>query len=532
MARTIQSGLLLAVLLKIVFVFGNGVITSLPDQVWNHIGPDHFGLIAPASALWGRKLLLSGGSDGFNNKSEIWGYQLNEGDTWTITPESMENMFFTRSHHTSNVYRDYLFTFGGKDSDGLEVQQLIDGDEHIVYQGPGPHKRVGHTAVLRDEDLYVYGGFDLQHKTYSSALWRANLRYGELDWELIQLESPAGARAGHSAILYQDSLYIFGGQNEEGYLSDLWRYDFITGDWIRCYMWSDNSYFPSPRIGHVAVYWSDEGMYIWGGYGEDGFYNDMWRFDLQEETWERIFEGTVAGYQSNSFELPSPRAFTGYTVFEGKLVVLGGQVTMGGLKEVFWSPNTRYVPIEYEDDFAGDVWEYDFCSKSWKFVGCLAPWAESNITSPADCRSQFQPECLNDCSGNGVCIRDDVCVCRGEWVGEDCSYNTCFEDPYLGYDIDLLDRILISESILNIGNRLKKLKAKLEYIEKALPPYEEFISCVKFNPKIGDLLEDQATTDGLAFNDDLQSSLVPIVKEFNQVLDNTHDGEELQIFPL
>lgn len=532
MAIQIQSTvLLLAVFLNVAFVYAQ-VITELPEQVWNHIGPDQYGLIAPASALWGRKLILSGGSDGFNNKSEIWRYQLNGGENWTVTPSSMEDMFFKRSHHTSNVYKDYLFTFGGKDSAGLEVQQLVDGDEHIIYQGAGPHKRMGHTATLRDEDLYIYGGFDLNTKTYSSALWRANLRYGELDWELIQLESPAGKRAGHTSILYQDSLYIFGGQNEDGYLSDLWRYDFLTAEWIRCYMWSDKSYFPSARIGHVAVYWSDEGMYIWGGYGEHGFVNDMWRFDLQEEKWEQIFQGTVAGYDSDSFDVPSPRAFTGYSVYEGRLIVLGGQVTMGGVKEVFWSPNTRYVPIEYPDDFAGDVWEYDFVQNKWVFVGCLSPWAETNVTSPAQCRSKFTPSCNNDCSGNGVCVRDGHCICRGEWTGVDCSHNTCFDDPYLGYDIALLDRILISESILNVGKQLQRLKEKLEYIEKALPPYEDFTTCVKFNPKIGTLLQAQARTDGLAFNDDLQSSLLPIVKEFNQVLDNTHDGEELQYFPL
>lgn len=35
-------------------------------------------------------------------------------------------------------------------------------------------------------------------------------------------------------------------------------------------------------------------------------------------------------------------------------------------------------------------------------------------------------ECPNDCSGNGVCVADDYCVCFSEWRGEDCSISKLF----------------------------------------------------------------------------------------------------------
>jgi len=310
---------------------------------------------------------------------------------------------------------------------------------------------------------------------------------------------------------------------EKGYLNDIWRYDFITGEWIRAFEGVGLNY-PRGRVGHAGVYWSDEGYYIWGGYGNDGFMNDMWRFDLQSESWEKVFEGEKAGYDNDDFNLPSPRAYFGYTVYAGKLVVLGGQVTQGGVKEVFWSPHTRYVPITHPDDFAGDAWAYDFCTHKWEYVGCLPPWAdEDNIVTPSECRSHFKPVCKNDCSGNGVCVRDGHCICRGEWINEDCSYNICFDQPYLGYDINLMDRILIVESILRVGKKLVELRNKLEYIEDRLPPVDEFITCVRFNPLIGEIVRDEVSKGGLTFNDDLESAVIPIVGEFNDVLEVTHD---------
>ncbi len=40
------------------------------------------------------------------------------------------------------------------------------------------------------------------------------------------------ARAGHSAIVYEDSMYIFGGKDEENNkLNDLWQFVFSTYQW-------------------------------------------------------------------------------------------------------------------------------------------------------------------------------------------------------------------------------------------------------------------------------------------------------------
>lgn len=501
-------------------------VRKLPGQNWNHNGKDQFGLIAPASVTFGRNFIISGGEDLFGVRDEVWSYDLDEKNLFE--PTQLPDMYSPRSYHTAEVYRNYLFTYG--DVHGLELQQLQFGNEHLTFDGPGPVNRIGHASIIYDEAMYVYGGYT-EEKVYSDELWKIELKYGELHWELVQCDSPPRGRAGHSAILYQDSMYIYGGEDSNGtVLSDLWRYDFLTASWVRVYDYkackARGVPVPDGRQGHAAVYWADEGMWIWGGMGQDiDFLQDMWRFDLQKEEWTQIYQNAEdAGYDLDSEDIPAPRAFFAYDVSRGQLVVTGGLVGIGETKEVFWSPKTRFVPIIHGNDYAGDVWEFDFNTRTWHWVSCLPPWNSTDFSKPSTCRSHFKPQCENDCNGNGVCVRDNICICRGQWTGETCSVNICHDFKYLGYDVDLMDRILIVESILNVGKNLVRLRNKLQYIKDRLPPFEEFTTCVKFNPVIADLVREQASTDGLSFNQDVESSLMPVVEEFNQVLDIEHSG--------
>lgn len=526
-------------------------------QVWNHIGADNIGLIAPAGAPFGRKLILSGGFDGYENKTNVWAFNLFGSDDWILTPESLQDLFASRSHHTATVYKDYLFNFGGaancsEQIEPIEAQRVAFGDEHVVddqqlveiqegedpiptgetYNANVPAARTGHSAVFYNEYLYVFGGYNQFTGKFYDELWRADLRWGNnLKWENLtpRASRDVAPRAGHTAIVYHDNMYVYGGENAHGFLGDILRFDFLTGVWIRHYKFEEKFTFPKARSGHAAVFWSDESMYIWGGFNnKDKFLNDMWKFDLQTEEWSMVFEGEQAGYNPNGFNTPAGRSHFAYSVVDGKLVIIGGQTAKAGVDVKFWSPRTRFVPIFHPEDFAGDVWAFDFCDQQWTFIGCLPPWADmTQVSSPTECQSHHAPVCENDCSGNGVCVRDGHCVCEGEWSGEDCSINICDADKYLGYSVELMDRILITETILKAGKSLLKLKEELVYIKERLPSFEEFTSCVRFHPSVADHAHTFAAPEGKAYNDDLKWSLLPILDEFNQCLDETHDGSPI-----
>ena len=38
-----------------------------------------------------------------------------------------------------------------------------------------------------------------------------------------------------------------------------------------------------------------------------------------------------------------------------------------------------------------------------------------------------KPACLNDCMGRGRCL-NGICICEGEYAGEDCSITICTND--------------------------------------------------------------------------------------------------------
>jgi N-acetylneuraminic acid mutarotase len=87
----------------------------------------------------------------------------------------------------------------------------------------------------------------------------------------------------HSAILYKQKLIIFGGK-ENGYLNDVHEFNIQTEKWSRI-ITNSNENQPTPRYGHTAVLWQDN-MYVYGGYDNEGFCdNNMYTLDLVTNHW-------------------------------------------------------------------------------------------------------------------------------------------------------------------------------------------------------------------------------------------------------
>ena len=76
------------------------------------------------------------------------------------------------------------------------------------------------------------------------------------------------ARASHSASIYGDKMYVFGGQDDDNNkLGDLWEFDMASSAW-RQLGGQDGEYTPIPRSGHTSVVSGDK-LYIFGGIYRD-----------------------------------------------------------------------------------------------------------------------------------------------------------------------------------------------------------------------------------------------------------------------
>lgn len=96
---------------------------------------------------------------------------------------------------------------------------------------------------------------------------------------------PPAPRYHHSAVVFQDSMFVFGGYTGDIYSNsnlrnknDLYEYKFTTSQWIN---WEDRitGELPPARSAHgAAVY--DNHLWVFAGYDGHTRLNDMWRVDL------------------------------------------------------------------------------------------------------------------------------------------------------------------------------------------------------------------------------------------------------------
>lgn len=76
-------------------------------------------------------------------------------------------------------------------------------------------------------------------------------------------------RSKHTLVAYKDAIYIFGGDNGKQMLNDLIRFDVKDKSWGRAFstgLLKSNP--PAPRYHHSAVIY-EKSMFIFGGYTGD-----------------------------------------------------------------------------------------------------------------------------------------------------------------------------------------------------------------------------------------------------------------------
>ncbi len=138
------------------------------------------------------------------------------------------------AHHTSVIYGDKMYLFGGSSMQKVETQYFYSLDlkqfkwELIHSRGDVPCSRDDHTAVIYEGSMVIFGGFSSDGER-SNCLYRYYFKDNK--WEKVSVlgqEAPV-PRAGHSALIFGDSMVIFGGRDEDSNkLNDIWIFNFTT----------------------------------------------------------------------------------------------------------------------------------------------------------------------------------------------------------------------------------------------------------------------------------------------------------------
>ena len=271
-----------------------------------------------------KKIICIGGSDINSeqyNKITLydpikhkWIYYKNETEIFNVPISGQSSNLVNISCNSINdeklQKREKIFLFGGYNNfleDFTGHSYLIDTNdmsyEDILYNMNKekkfccPSHRSYHTANYDPENqcIYIYGGtdFDLNHSKNDNFqnLWEYNLE-GKY-WNKYDLKNcnPNGSPRGHSSILHNNKLYIFGGillfkkfQNSL-FTIDLEKKVIDNIDYSK----NENSISPKPTAFHSALKINDEKFIIHGGLNENyNVVNDCYIFYFNFNKFEKV----------------------------------------------------------------------------------------------------------------------------------------------------------------------------------------------------------------------------------------------------
>jgi len=201
---------------------------------------------------------------------------------------------------------------------------------------PGP--RLCHIAVAHGDSMWIHGGHNTVRNTQwfaevNNDLWR--YKFEERKWE--QENSPnLPHKTEHSAVVYDNKLWLFGGYSGERFSSSLYSYDFATNE---CKIIQQHGEIPPERSAHVGVVYGSK-MYIFGGWNGAEQNNDLYSFDFENYAWKKInYKGPA----------PAPRCSHAAVVSDKYrcMFVFAG----------YGGPTHKYL---------NDMCQFDFVTETWQ----------------------------------------------------------------------------------------------------------------------------------------------------------------------
>ncbi|KAJ5079303.1 leucine-zipper-like transcriptional regulator 1 [Anaeramoeba ignava] len=247
-----------------------------------------------------------------------------------------------------------------------------------------PPKRSRHTSVLYNNKLWIFGGYSVDNKVFND-LFTFDLESHQ--WTEIKTQNPPNPLKGHTAVVYNDQMYIFGGSRMFSEGNAINVFDFKSHTWNK--IETQEQEVPPIRHYHTAVVWNDR-MWIYGGFHWGSSYNDMWTFNFTENKWNQI---------NQKGDIPPGRGSHIATVYYNNMYMHGGLFdgteTIGDfyrfdfLTETWFKiepkgtiplPRESHACVIYNNKlitFAGfhrktgnydDMFQYDFIENKWEQI--------------------------------------------------------------------------------------------------------------------------------------------------------------------
>eukprot|EP00300_Choanocystis_sp_HF-7_P009676 c16567_g1_i1.p1 GENE.c16567_g1_i1~~c16567_g1_i1.p1 ORF type:complete len:337 (-),score=64.09 c16567_g1_i1:105-1115(-) len=271
---------------------------SLGDNTWVQIGsagprPQFRCWHAMSVKTDFEKMYLFGGFNSTHSLNDLWRYSFASNEWQTISPTSAKP--FPRDRHTLVTAGNSLIVYGGYNSEMLGDMWRYSIDENTwtrvdgsAPSSGGPGKRRSHSAAMYRNRMFVFGGNNGHHALQDT--WQFD--FDTSAW--LELSSSRRPSRRSRARLVADgygNLYMFGGYDGANFKFDLWTYQNNEG-WM---LLDPNNDRPIERADHSVVYHTsqrtalDKGrLFVFGGFDGQSKYGDMHKYEIGTNSWERI----------------------------------------------------------------------------------------------------------------------------------------------------------------------------------------------------------------------------------------------------
>lgn len=196
-----------------------------------------------------------------------------------------------------------MFIFGGHSgvycNDLYEFQFKTHTWNRLDVVDNVPGARYYHSAIMFNDNMYIFGGYGyVNNYGYGAASTMKGSCCGDLhefdfktrSWKQIAYSENSPKRYGHSAAVYLNSMFIFAGRDKYfRRCRDLYEFNFETHHWRKI---NDSGVLPSRRSFHTAAVIGNS-LFIFGG-TDSQLCNKLFRFDFVREKWELVnVKGTI-----------------------------------------------------------------------------------------------------------------------------------------------------------------------------------------------------------------------------------------------
>lgn len=224
------------------------------------------------AVVFDSKIWIIGGFTPNGRTNEVW--SSSDGAAWTQV--NTQGIFSARADHAAVVYNDKIWVVGGNDGAFKnEVWMSSDGSNwsQVTTSGSIFTPRLGHSLTAFNGQLVLVAGTDLdgdQLQRQRNDIWTST---DGINWTEVSVTGNLFVeRWLHGAVAYNDLLWIMGGDDDSGdRFNDVWT----SPDGVNWTQHSSNPIFDVRD--QMAVFVFNSSIWVSGGSNNNGILTDLWR---------------------------------------------------------------------------------------------------------------------------------------------------------------------------------------------------------------------------------------------------------------